>query len=148
VSRAALANPDPARPGNPASFRAGRAGTFLTRAVRKLGLYQILRPLVVGLIHGLAGSAAVALLVLSAIRNPYWSTVYLLIFGLGTMAGMMLMTAAISAPLIFAGRRFLNINGHLTAISGLASVAFGMFLVYRIGLVDGLFTSNVHWIPQ
>ena len=39
-------------------------------------------------------------------------------------------------------------NRHLTVVSGLASVAFGMFLVYQIGFVDGLFTSHVHWIPH
>jgi ABC-type nickel/cobalt efflux system permease component RcnA len=122
--------------------------TFLGRTIGKLGIYQTLRPLVVGLVHGLAGSAAVALLVLSTIRNPFWSTAYLLVFGLGTMAGMMLMTAAISVPLVFTGRKFFRINRHLTAISGLASVAFGMFLVYHIGFVDGLFRSHVHWIPQ
>jgi ABC-type nickel/cobalt efflux system permease component RcnA len=122
--------------------------TFLARTIGKLGIYQTLRPLVVGLVHGLAGSAAVALLVLSTIKNPFWSTAYLLVFGLGTMAGMMLMTAAISVPLVFTGRKFFRINRHLTAISGLASVAFGMFLVYHIGFVDGLFTSHVHWIPQ
>jgi ABC-type nickel/cobalt efflux system permease component RcnA len=122
--------------------------TFLGRTIGKLGIYQTLRPLVVGLVHGLAGSAAVALLVLSTIKNPFWSTAYLLVFGLGTMAGMMLMTAAISVPLVFTGRKFFRINRHLTAISGLASVAFGMFLVYHIGFVDGLFSSHVHWIPQ
>jgi hypothetical protein len=42
---------------------------------------------VVGLVHGLAGSAAVALLVLSTIKSPLWSTAYLLVFGFGTMAG-------------------------------------------------------------
>ena len=114
----------------------------------KLGLYQTMRPLVVGLIHGLAGSAAVALLVLSTIKSPFWSTAYLLVFGFGTMAGMMLMTAAISLPLVLTGKKFFRVNRHLTAISGLASVAFGMFLVYHIGFVDGLFTAHVHWIPQ
>jgi ABC-type nickel/cobalt efflux system permease component RcnA len=122
--------------------------TFLGRTIRKLGIYQTLRPLVIGLVHGLAGSAAVALLVLSTIKNPFWSTAYLLVFGIGTMAGMMLMTAAISVPLVFTGRKFFRINRHLTAISGLASVALGMFLVYHIGFVDGLFSSHVHWIPQ
>jgi ABC-type nickel/cobalt efflux system permease component RcnA len=123
-------------------------GKFLGRAVSDLGVYQTLRPLVIGLVHGLAGSAAVALLVLSTIKNPFWSTAYLLVFGVGTMAGMMLMTAAISVPLVFTGRKFFGINRHLTAISGLASVAFGMFLVYHIGFVDGLFTAHAHWIPQ
>jgi len=53
---------------------------------------------VVGVVHGLAGSAAVALLVLTTIRNPAWAVFYLLIFGLGTIAGMTLITAAIALP--------------------------------------------------
>jgi ABC-type nickel/cobalt efflux system permease component RcnA len=125
-----------------------RHRSFFDRTIRKLGLYHTLRPLVIGLVHGLAGSAAVALLVLSTIKNPFWSTVYILVFGVGTMAGMMLMTAAMSAPLVYAGRRFSTVNRHLAAISGIASMAFGMFLVYQIGFVDGLFRSHVHWIPQ
>ncbi len=125
-----------------------RIESFIDRTVGRLGLYQTIRPLVVGLVHGLAGSAAVALLVLSTIKSPLWSTAYLLVFGLGTMAGMMLMTAAISLPLVYTRKRFLMINRHLMAISGFASTAFGVFLVYRIGFVDGLFTAQVHWIPQ
>ncbi len=120
----------------------------LDKAIGNLGLYQTIRPLVVGLVHGLAGSAAVALLVLSTIKSPLWSTAYLLVFGVGTMAGMMFMTVAISVPMVYTGKRFFKINRHLTAISGLASVVFGMFLVYHIGFVDGLFTSQVRWIPQ
>jgi len=118
------------------------------RTVGKMGLYQTMRPLVVGLVHGLAGSAAVALLVLSTIKSPFWSTAYLLVFGFGTMVGMMLMTAAISVPVVYTGKKFFNVNRHLTVVSGMASVAFGMFLVYQIGFVEGLFTSHVHWIPQ
>jgi len=57
-----------------------------------------------------AGSAAVALLVLSTIKSPLWSTVYLLVFGFGTMLGMMLMTTAMSLPMIYAGRRFFRFN--------------------------------------
>lgn len=126
----------------------GRIDLILDKTIGRLGLYQTIRPLVVGLVHGLAGSAAVALLVLSTIRSPLWSTAYLLVFGFGTMVGMMLMTAAISAPLVYAGKRFFKINQHLAAISGFASMSFGIFLVYHIGFVDGLFTSQVHWIPQ
>jgi high-affinity nickel-transport protein len=121
---------------------------MLDRTIGKLGLYQTMRPLVVGLVHGLAGSAAVALLVLSTIKSPLWSTAYLLVFGFGTMVGMMLMTVAISLPLVYTGRKFCKINRHLAVISGLASTAFGVFLVYHIGFVDGLFTAQAHWIPQ
>jgi ABC-type nickel/cobalt efflux system permease component RcnA len=133
---------------NLASHSTGSNRNLLERTIGRLGLFQTLRPLFVGLVHGLAGSAAVALLVLSTIRNPFWSTAYLLVFGVGTMAGMMLMTAAISAPLVYAGKKFFQMNRHFAAISGVASMAFGMFLVYHIGFVDGLFTAHVHWIPQ
>src|ERR1700735_5393953 len=81
---------------------------FLDRTIGKLGLYQTIRPLVVGLVHGLAGSAAVALLVLSTIKSPLWSTAYLLVFGAGTMIGMMLMTAAISIPVVYTRKTFFN----------------------------------------
>jgi high-affinity nickel-transport protein len=126
----------------------GRLELFRDSTIGKLGLYQTIRPFVVGLVHGLAGSAAVALLVLSTIKSPIWSTAYLLVFGFGTMVGMMLMTAAISIPLVYTGKRFFKINRHLTLISGFASTAFGIFLVYHIGFIDGLFTSQAHWIPQ
>jgi high-affinity nickel-transport protein len=126
----------------------GRIQSLVDGTVGKMGLYQTMRPLVVGLVHGLAGSAAVALLVLSTIKSPFWSTAYLLVFGFGTMVGMMLMTAAISVPVVYTGKKFFNVNRHLTIASGMASVAFGMFLVYQIGFVEGLFTSHVHWIPQ
>jgi high-affinity nickel-transport protein len=125
-----------------------RLALRLNQTTDKLGLFQTIRPLVVGLVHGLAGSAAVALLVLSTIKSPLWSTVYLLVFGLGTMAGMMLMTSAIALPLVYTANRSFNINHHLATISGLASTVFGVFLAYRIGFVDGLFTSVAHWIPQ
>jgi len=126
----------------------GRIRSSIERTICTMGLYQTMRPLVVGLVHGLAGSAAVALLVLSTIKSPVWSTAYLLVFGVGTMAGMMLMTTAISLPVVFTGKKFLKVNQHLTLVSGLASVAFGMFLVYQIGFVDGLFTAHAHWIPR
>jgi ABC-type nickel/cobalt efflux system permease component RcnA len=141
-------NPGKTNPGKTNQGVSRRVELFLDRTIGKLGLYQTVRPLVVGLVHGLAGSAAVALLVLSTIKSPLWSTAYLLVFGFGTMAGMMLMTAAISVPLIYTGRKFFKINRHLIAISGFASVAFGIFLVYHIGFVDGLFTSQAHWVPQ
>ncbi len=115
------------------------------RSSSRLGIYHTVRPLFVGLVHGLAGSAAVALLVLSTIKSPFWASAYLLVFGFGTMLGMMLMTAAISMPLIYAKARFARLTGHLTVISGVVSVAFGLFLAIQIGFVDGLFTSHVHW---
>ena len=113
-----------------------------------LGLFHTLRPLFIGLVHGLAGSAAVALLVLSTIHNPKWAVLYLLIFGIGTVAGMMLITAMISLPFSFAGYRFTWLNRGLIVGSGVLSLAFGIFVCYHIGFVDGLFTSHPMWTPS
>ena len=110
--------------------------------------YQLLRPLVVGVVHGLAGSAAVTLLVLTTIRSPSWAILYLLIFGLGTIAGMMLMTTAIVLPFAHAEHRFARISGGLRVATSVLSVAFGLFIAYRIGIVHGLFTGDPRWTPS
>jgi high-affinity nickel-transport protein len=118
------------------------------RLFGSLGVYQLVRPLIVGIVHGLAGSAAVALLVLAAIRDPLWAVVYLLLFGVGTVAGMMLVTAVIGLPFAYTANRFARMNRYLGVASGLLSLGFGLFLAYQIGLGDGLFTSNPQWSPK
>ncbi len=120
----------------------------LNRLTSRYGRYQIFRPLVIGLVHGLAGSAAVALLVLSTIRSPLWAIAYLLVFGFGTVLGMMLMTSAMAIPVAVTGKHFETAGRYLSPISGIVSTAFGLFLVYQIGFVDGLFRASVHWTPQ
>lgn len=119
---------------------------------RKLGglpLYQWLRPLVIGIVHGLAGSAAIALLVLTAVREPAWAMAYLVLFGVGTIAGMMLITFALSAPFAFSWSRLPRFNWQLRVASGLLSFGFGLFLVYEIGFMDGgLFTASPTWTPH
>ena len=113
-----------------------------------LGWFHSLRPLLVGIVHGLAGSAAVALLVLGTIRSPRWAIFYLLIFGLGTIAGMMLLTLAFAVPFTAAGKRFLWVNRSMVTATGLLSVAFGLVVAYQIGYVDGLFSSRPSWTPH
>ena len=118
------------------------------RAVSRIGPFQTLRPLLVGIVHGLAGSAAVALLVLTTIHNPWWALVYLLVFGFGTIAGMMLITSAIARPIAYSGKRFAGVGQTLAVASGLLSIGFGCFLAYQIGIVNGLLTSHPHWTPR
>jgi hypothetical protein len=121
---------------------------WLDRHFGALSPYRFVRPLVVGTVHGLAGSAAVALLVLTTIRNPTWAVVYLLVFGLGTIAGMMLMTALIVLPFAYTNRQFARLNDGLRVASGVLSLGFGLFLAYHIGIVDGLFTGHPRWTPR
>lgn len=122
--------------------------TWLDRLFGRIGLYQQLRPLVVGIVHGLAGSAAVALLILTTIRNPHWAMAYLLVFGVGTVAGMMLITMSIASTFNFFGKRHPRFSQRLGLASGLVSLAFGVFLAYQIGVANGLFTGHPHWTPR
>jgi high-affinity nickel permease len=121
---------------------------WMYRTFGRLGVYQVVRPLAVGIVHGLAGSAAVALLVLTTIRVPSWAVFYLLVFGIGTVAGMMLITAALAVPFKFSDSRFVRLNRGLGLASGLVSLAFGLFIVYQMGFMNGLFTHNPNWIPR
>ena len=108
----------------------------------------LLRSFAVGLVHGLAGSAAIALLVLSAIPNPLWATLYLAIFCVGTVIGMGLITTAIATPFMVVSRQASWIRQGLVTGSGLLSFGFGLFLAYQIGIVDHLFSTAPIWIPQ
>jgi len=112
------------------------------------GTFAALRPLGVGIVHGLAGSAAVALLVLGAIGDARLALVYLLVFGVGTIGGMVLITTALAVPVVAAAQRFARFHRVLGVATGLASVAFGALLVYEIGFVHGLFRDEVRWSPH
>jgi hypothetical protein len=117
----------------------GEQGEHVTRRFRSFAI---------GVVHGLAGSAAVALLVLSTIREPGWAFLYLGLFGVGTVAGMMILTTAMSFPIAFAARRFGAFERWLGSVTGALSFAFGVFLFYQIGFVDGLFAVDPTWSPH
>ena len=126
----------------------GLSLAVLDRFCGTLTIYQMCRPLLIGIVHGLAGSAAVALLVLTTIHNSHWAIAYLVIFGLGTIAGMMVITVALGSTIAYAGRRSESLTRYLAAASGWISLAFGLFIAYQIGISDGLFTSHPHWMPH
>ena len=121
----------------------------LDRGLGRAALYRWLRPLLVGVVHGLAGSAAVTLVVLTVVPEPAWAVAYLLLFGAGTVAGMMLVTVALAAPFALTSAKLPRLNFRLRVASGLLSFAFGLFLVYEIGFMEGgLFTANPAWAPH
>jgi high-affinity nickel permease len=120
----------------------------MDRLFGRIRLYQYLRPLIVGIVHGLAGSAAVALLVLTTIRDSRWAIAYLLVFGVGTIAGMMLITMSMAAAFNIAGARLRLVPRRLAMAAGLLSLGFGMVVAYQILVVHGLLVGNPRWTPR
>ncbi|HYY57843.1 MAG TPA: hypothetical protein VE842_10965 [Pyrinomonadaceae bacterium] len=103
------------------------------------GLRLGVRPLLVGMIHGLAGSAALMLLVLSTINAPLVGVVYIVVFGVGSIGGMILMSALVGLPVYLTAARFNRANLTVRGLAGLFSLSFGLFMIYEIGFGKGLF---------
>lgn len=114
----------------------------LSEFIREHGLFHLIRPLFVGLIHGLAGSAAVALLVLGSIADEKTAIVYLGIFGLGTIVGMMILTTLIGLPIIAGGKAYSRFDRVITTLSGVLSMGYGLYFGYQIGIVQKLFITQ------
>jgi len=106
------------------------------------------RPLAVGFVHGLAGSAFVAMLVLSRVPSTLLGLAYLLVFGVGTIGGMTLITLGIALPASYAAARLASVQRYLRVAAGVASVAFGLHLAHEIGIERGLFTAHPVWTPR
>lgn len=105
------------------------------------------QPLLVGLVHGLAGSAAAALLVLATIRSTVAALAYLAIFAIGTIAGMTLVTALLALPARLAGDRVLPYERRIRIAAGLLSLALGLFIAHEIVIDAGLFSAAPVWSP-
>jgi hypothetical protein len=115
------------------------------RASTRRGLW---RALLVGTVHGLAGSAAIALLVMTTIRGTRGMLLYLAVFGAGTVVGMVVLTTAIALPFSLTARRHERAHVWLTRATGLASVALGAALAFDLVFVRGLLSSAPEWTPR
>ena len=101
-----------------------------SHAISKLGL----KPLFVGVMHGLAGSAALSLLVLTKLPPMSLGLVYLGVFGLGSTAGMVLMSGLIGLPFALSGHRLTGVSNGLQTAAGALSVVFGLWYAYHVGM--------------
>ena len=97
------------------------------------------RSLLLGMIHGLAGSAALMLLVLSSIQSPVEGVIYILVFGVGSILGMMVISTLIGLPFALSSGRFAAVNHTIRFMAGALSTVLGIFLMIDIGFVKGLF---------
>lgn len=97
------------------------------------------KSLLLGMIHGLAGSAALMLLVLSSIQSPVEGVIYILVFGVGSILGMMVISTVIGMPFALSSERFTGVNHTIRFVAGAFSTALGIFLMIDIGFIKGLF---------
>src|SRR5262245_23068819 len=102
------------------------------------GHHHVRRPFLVGLVHGLAGSAGLMLVVAASIPQPALALAYVVLFGAGSIGGRAGMTTLLGAPLVLAGERFAHAEKTLRVCAALGSVVVGVLLAWEIGVQAGL----------
>ena len=97
------------------------------------------RALFIGMVHGLAGSAALMLLVIPTIESRAVGLLYIIIFGIGSIGGMMLMSFLVALPFKLTAKKFNRLNYLMQSVAGLISIGLGLYIVYEKGVTEGLF---------
>ena len=100
--------------------------------------WLVARPLLVGMVHGLAGSAPLLLLTLTVVSSPLAAFFYIAVFGVGSMMGMTIMSLLLGVPARLTVEHFARTNLALRGLSGLFSVGLGLFIVYENGVLNRL----------
>lgn len=98
-----------------------------------------IKPVFIGAMHGLAGSGALTLLVLTQIRSVWLGLLYLGVFGVGSIVGMLLMSGLIGLPFVLSSRNLTGPHHRLQAAVAVLSITFGLWYAYQTGLASGLF---------
>jgi high-affinity nickel-transport protein len=101
--------------------------------------WLVARPLLVGMVHGLAGSAPLLLLTLAVVSSPLAAFLYIAVFGVGSMLGMAIMSVVLSVPAHMTVAQFACTNLAVRGLSGVFSVGLGLFMVYENGVLIRLF---------
>jgi ABC-type nickel/cobalt efflux system permease component RcnA len=99
-----------------------------THAVSQIGV----KPLLIGAMHGLAGSGALTLLVLTQINSTWQGLLYLAVFGVGSIAGMLLMSGLIGLPFALTSRKLTSLHHRLQTAAAVLSLAFGFWYAFRL----------------
>jgi high-affinity nickel permease len=114
--------------------RPGEADVHKHRHILGSGI----RPFLVGMVHGLAGSAGLVLLAVATVPSAIVGLVYILVFGIGSVGGMIVMSSLISLPFLLVGRR-LNMFSRVLQVSvGVLSIGFGIYLMWQYGELFGV----------
>jgi sulfite exporter TauE/SafE len=100
--------------------------------------FSYIKSMIIGLVHGLAGSGAIVVLTMSTVKSVLESAFYILIFGFGTVIGMLFFTTILGISFTFSAKR-LRLNKTLTQITGVVSTVFGIYYMYNLGIAEGLF---------
>lgn len=98
-----------------------------------------LKPVLIGAVHGLAGSGALTLLVLTQIQSAWIGFFYLAIFGVGSVLGMILMSGLIGLPFALTAKNVGRVHRHLQTTAAGLSIVFGLWYAYETGFTSGLF---------
>ena len=97
------------------------------------------RALIIGMVHGLAGSAALMLVVLPTIESRSLGLLYIAVFGIGSIFGLMLMSLLVGLPFTLTALKLKSLNLILQSVAGLVSIGLGLFIMYEKGITEGLF---------
>ncbi len=97
------------------------------------------KSIIVGMIHGLAGSGALMLVVLSTVDSVMTGLAYIALFGIGSIVGMLVISTAIGLPFVFTAKRFSNVNRYIRTIAAVVSIGLGISVMYEIGVIEQLF---------
>lgn len=99
------------------------------------------RALYVGILHGLAGTSALVVLVLTSADSKIMSFLYISIFGVGSIIGMGLLSLTIAFPLYHSVNKFRRLHISLLSLAGVSAILTGSFLIYHIGVNKGLLVA-------
>ena len=97
------------------------------------------KPVLMGMMHGLAGSGALTLLVLTQIGSTWIGLLYVATFGLGSIAGMLLMSGLIGLPFALTSRKLTHAHQGLQTVAAVFSICFGLWYAYQAAPLANLF---------